>query len=835
MLETESINTPKPPPITMHMIANAHLDPVWLWDWREGLSEVITTARTIIMMMKEYPELTFSRGETYFYRTLEAADPLSFRRILEYVEQGRWEVAGAWFVQPDLNMPSTETLLRHLLHSQRYFLSRFFRIARTAWSADAFGHSATLPDLLAAARIKYYACYRPLPVNEPNTFWWQGPAGGRVLVHRPPIGFYGNERHDLMTRLDELLARASGSTLKNVACFYGLGDHGGHPTRHMLADIHLWADTHPEVRVLFSGMERFFDSISQELDVLGEEILPTVKGEINFTGRGIYAAVAKFKFAYRKVEASLIRAEQFGAAVSAATGKPAPNLSEAWEAVLFNTFHDALPGSSIERVYNEQLEWLGSAAHAVRQAELMTLRNLAENINTLVRTPAYDMPAGISFLVVNPHPYTYQGPVELEANLDYRPIWAYENRVSELPVAVIGPDGDRLPCQIIEPEHQYSPHLPFRTRVITNVTLPPFGWSVFEYAYEEGAPVILVSNITTAQEDRIGNGIWEVRAHPGETGVRIYCEGKPLFADPGLFAVTVEDPWGVWGGMFEEPESIDLSKVLRTWKISRVEAIERGPLRSTLQVRLEAGHSQLDLAFSLTQGRDVLDVSARLFWDERCARLKLGFPGMGGYQAVTYEIPGGSITRGGVGEVPGRRWALAQGTAGDLGFASDALYAYNLKDGIFYTTLARATRYTADYLASPDEHPWRPVVDRGELRLRFLLTRNTEQLARLADQLEQPPLVWPAPSLPGPWGRSGSLFSLAPDELRMIAIKPAEDGNGYILRLHNPTGRDLQPHLTWLDQQLPLKPILPKGTLTFRLMHDDKGIWSAERCGLLEW
>src|SRR5438093_8712264 len=194
------------PDFTFHLIPNAHLDPVWLWDWREGLNEALVTCRTILDLMDEDRELTFIRGESFIYEHIERGDPETFRRIKKYVKSGRWDVVGGTVIQPDTNLPDTETFARHFLHGQRYFASRFGKTSRVAWAADSFGHAAGLPEIFAAAGIEFFAFTRPfhnvLPIAK-CAFWWQGPGGSRVLAYRLPAGWYVCEREEMTKRLEE--------------------------------------------------------------------------------------------------------------------------------------------------------------------------------------------------------------------------------------------------------------------------------------------------------------------------------------------------------------------------------------------------------------------------------------------------------------------------------------------------------------------------------------------------------------------------------------------------------------------------------------------------------
>lgn len=245
----------------IHLIANSHLDPVWLWDWRERLNEGLNTVRTILDLMDEDPELTYIRGESAVYRHIEKTDPGTFERIAAQVRAGRWDVVGGTYIQPDTNLAAIETLARHFTEGQRYFAERFGRKATVAWQADSFGHTAGLPEVFAAAGIDSFAFTRPpdtvLKLAQP-AFWWEGRSGARILSYRPLVGWYGSDRLDVPQRLDQLVEAAAKTGLENIACFYGLGNHGGGPTRVQLAGIREWAKAHSNVNVVHAASTSFF-------------------------------------------------------------------------------------------------------------------------------------------------------------------------------------------------------------------------------------------------------------------------------------------------------------------------------------------------------------------------------------------------------------------------------------------------------------------------------------------------------------------------------------------------------------------------------------------------
>jgi alpha-mannosidase len=794
---------------TIHLIGNAHLDPVWLWDRREGLNEGITTVRTMLDLMDEFPEMTFIRGESAIYQHVEKYDPHTFARIKKMVKAGRWDVVGGTCIQPDTNLPCAETLVRQYAHGQRYFKSRFGKAVTAGWQADSFGHTAGLPEILAASGINFFAFSRPsykVVTLAEHAFWWVGDGGARILAQRAPTVSYQNERYNMLELLDEVMKVHAASRLENIPCFYGLGNHGGGPSRRHLLEIREWAAKHPEVKVVHSGLHRLNDALRKEIARKGEDLIPTHKGELNYCLRGCYSSVAKFKFPYRRSEALLASAEATDAIVAASQGRPAADLSKTWEVMLFNSFHDILPGSSIERAMDDQIASLGSILHEAAETEFDALNALAADIDTtLTRKPPKDHPSAVTALVWNPHPFPYNGQIELEGSLDYRPLMEnYTNRAAEVPVEVLGTNRKPVSFQTIRTEHSCFEEFPWRKRVVMPVSLPAFGWNVVELGWVEGAKTVAVKNPVKVKPGSIANALWRVEAKKGQSGVQFFHHGKKFFAGNGLQAVLFDDPWGSWGGMSEEPASIFLKEIRERWTITNVELLEKGPERAALWVRFAGKKSRIDLTFHVSRDRDAVDVSARVLLDDRSARIKLVFPA--GDQ-VDYEVPASVVRRGPAGEVPGARWARVHGKNGGMGFASDALYNFDSDNGEFRATVARASRYANDVKTDEAAELWRPAVDCGELKFRFLVTSPTADLPRLASVLEQPPVVLFVPPREGKLKRTGSLLELSPGPVRLLALKRAEDGKGFILRAQALPGKAVKVTALWLGTKIVLGPL----------------------------
>jgi len=813
--------------LTFHLVPNAHLDPVWLWDWREGLNEAVATTRTVLDMMDRHPDLTFSRGEAALYRHIEESDPATFKRLQKMVAAGRWDVVGGTYVQPDTNMPATETFLRHFLEAQAYFLERFGRTAKVAFAPDSFGHSAGLPAILAAAGIEGFAFGRPeeefhkLPRA---AFSWEAEGGARVLAYRFPAGWYGTERDEMPRRLDAALEAARRHGLDNLGVFVGLGNHGGGPTRRQITDASEWAARHPEVKVRYSTLHGFFEALKKEASAKGESFLPVVRGELGFVCRGCYVSAARLKFAFRRAEAAVTRAETVDACVAARLGRGPADLSGAWRAVLFNSFHDILPGSSIERALDEQVEWLGGAVHAARAAEFSAMNALSQNIDSTVAAPEGDLPSGVPLLVFNPHPWPYRGPLELEASLDYRPVKVEE----ELPVELRGPDGP-VAHQVVRQESSFAVVTnSWRRRVAFRAELPAFGWSVYELAWRRSAENPAVQDgAFSADAHSIGNGFFTVRANSGEAGIAVETAAGPVFGPAGLHAVTMEDWDGAWGSretLYRTPRG--------SWAVTGTEVMEKGPERALLRVLMEGGASRLQLDVALWRGRNAVDVSARLLWAERSARLKLVLPLAGGAESAVFDVPGGVVERGELGEVPGGRWVRARRGDRAVGFVSDSLYGFDLTDGALGVSVVRGSRYADDASVGPGTTE-RAAMDQGEHRFRFALTPGGPEVERVSAELERPPAALMVPARKGELPRSASIASMDDQSVRLLALKPAADGKGFIVRAQDASGLGAQARLSWLGQEIGLGRIGPREIATWRIERG-RGRWSARRVNAVE-
>lgn len=766
---------------TLHLLPNAHIDPVWLWNWREGITEAVSTCRCIVELMQENPDLTFIRGEAWFYEQIQEFAPELFSEVRELVESGRWDIVGGGYIQSDTNLPDTTAFLHQFETGRNYFHREFRRKVEACWSADSFGQSWGMVEIYAAAGLKYYAFGRPeawiFPLTKP-LFHWYGPGGSRLLSYRLPLDWYAIERDGMQRRLDDYTARLPEWDLENTALFFGLGDHGGGPSRRHIEEIRRWSAAHPELEVKFSTLHEFFQAAEAEITARGPELLPVIGTEINFAQRGYFANCQKIKFPYRRAEAAMKRAAIAGNSAAAFLRATAPDLKQEWKSLSFNAFHDILPGTCIESAAEEQRNWIGGIIHAATAAEFHSLQKLAARIDTTVPKPDEpDAPLAVPVVVFNPLPHPYSGPVEFEVALDYRPIWHYQGRAAELPVELLDENCRPIPFQRLDEEHNSFKTVPWRCRVLFHGEIPALGWRKYTLSsrnHPHTAELPASSPAAYSPKDGVlANDFCEVKLNPATHALEIYMEGREIFGGPGIAFETTPDTWGSWGCQKETPDAFLCRGTPERWQAVRCITLENGPERATLFLEFAGKFSRLMVRLQLYRGRPAVDLDLRILWNETGTRLRLVTRRA---ESVTYAIPGGELERTRLGDVPGGRYLILHYPENSFGIINDTLCGFGNYENCFGVTLIRGSRFCTDLPMAPDQSPERQPADLGEHRCRLSIVLDASACRRLAAELEQPvlPLVCDrhTGSLPG----RGGLFEHFPDQVKLLDFKLDEHG-----------------------------------------------------------
>ncbi|MCX6572799.1 MAG: alpha-mannosidase, partial [Candidatus Aminicenantes bacterium] len=422
---------------TVHLICNAHLDPVWQWRWDEGASEALATFRNAVDILDGHPGIIFCHNEAVLYQWAERFDPALFDDIRRLVKAGRWSISGGWFIQPDVNLPGTESLIRTIAEGRRYFRDRFDAAPRVAYNFESFGHSGGLPQILRLAGYEMYVHMRPqadelaLPAD---LYRWRGVDGTVIPAYRIAVGLYHTEHDNIEDRLRagvELALKLG----RDVPVFWGLGNHGGGATRRDLEAIDAFMARETRVRIVHSTPDRFCDAVKD-----AAAAAPIIDGDLQRCFTGCYTSLSRLK---RQAVASLgrlVQAETASAAASWLAGARfrEPELREAWKLHLFNDFHDILPGTCVEPAERDALGQYGRAEDIGRSISLEALVALNRG--------SHDSPS-LPVTVFNANPSLGRVPVEFECMADHRPFWKGKWRMR-----LFRADGREVACQEEQPE-----------------------------------------------------------------------------------------------------------------------------------------------------------------------------------------------------------------------------------------------------------------------------------------------------------------------------------------------------------------------------------------------
>ena len=367
--------------ITVLCAAHAHIDMNWMWRFDETVSVTVDTFRTMLKLMDEYPDFTFSQSQASVYRIIEQFAPELLPEIKKRVAEKRWEVTASTWVEADKNMTSGESLTRHLLYTRRYLkklLGLTDDMFKLDFEPDTFGHNLNVPEILNSGGVKYY--YHCRGFEKEIMYEWRSPSGASVKVFRDPTWYNETINENSFLYVPAVCKKYKSKKMLHV---YGVGDHGGGATRRdieRLIDYASWPCM-PDIK--FGRYADFFEY----MDTLG---LPVVEGELNFIFNGCYTSQSRIKKANRVAEASLFEAEMFNAVskLAGSYGYDREAFAGAWENVLFSHFHDILPGSGVidTREYAMGMFQRAMACAGVRKSS--ALRGLGSVIDSSGMLPA---------------------------------------------------------------------------------------------------------------------------------------------------------------------------------------------------------------------------------------------------------------------------------------------------------------------------------------------------------------------------------------------------------------------------------------------------------------
>lgn len=801
---------------TLHYVGHAHLDMNWLWGWPETVEEMYRTFSTMDRLMDEFPDFRFSQSSAVDYATVEDYSPGLFDRVRKRVQEGRWDVTASTWVEGDKNMASGEALVRQILYAKRYFIRALGLnpdSIKIDWAPDTFGHPWTYPQVMRGAGVDYY--YFNRGGKEHRLFWWEAPDGSRVLAWND--GTYLIPGHDQKSSVRyhrqisaedalEVIEHQRRTGMKDYIIVYGVGDHGGGPTRRHLEKIKELSGWPIFPKVKLSTAHQFFSIAREHADNL-----PVVKDELNFPFPGCYTSQSRIKFANRRMEDNLPVSETLALITHKLTGFPYPKdkFEEAWRKLCFNQFHDILPGSGI----------IDTREHA------LGLFQEVEAFTTAIREQALDAVAskantegeGIPVLVFNP---------SMWERTDRAEVVIYDPPEDVKEFVVVDEEGRKFPFQIYGSSEELRDRIkkegsPFFIRPIrlffdahnrhefiqgtfTAEKIPPFGYKIFwlrensdstETQFVESGNEKFSCDIKVNQKDNratLENEFYRLEID-GKSGAltSLYdkVQGKefvPRDEKAGLLSIWQEAPhamsaWDI--GPISHCDDLDTG--------GRIRIKEEGPVRGIVQYENSYHESKFILDIILQKGVPEVRFKLEVDWLERGSpetgvpSLKVIFPlNMESPRAV-FDVPFGNIQRPVDGrEVPTQRWADVHDTQGKTGitFVNDHTYGCSVDENVLRFTLLRSSydpdplpetgKHIITYSLFPHDEDWNPGHSsrRGS-------EFNTLFMSRCVG------------SHSGDVS-SGSFVSVEPAGVAVSCFKLSEDADEVILRLNEVNGKE---------------------------------------------
>ncbi|MGB7265320.1 MAG: glycoside hydrolase family 38 C-terminal domain-containing protein [Terracidiphilus sp.] len=801
---------------TYYETGNSHIDAAWLWPWTETVDVVKRTFGTALQLMNEYPGYTFTQSAAAYNEWLADKYPEMNAEIKKRIEEGRWEVVGGMWVEPDLNLPDGESLVRQILVGKRWYKQAYGVDVRVGWNPDSFGYTWQLPQIYKKSGIDYFVTQK-MTWNDTNQlpfklFWWESPDGSKVLTYFPH-DYVNTTLNPVRLAEDLAIARKRSPGMTDMMDLYGVGDHGGGPTRAMLDEGFHWKDPGAAVvaadggapvtpKYKFGTAINYFTAIQKEVApnsptwnyqsiAKGYEPPPAVPGEVSIPTwdtelyleyhRGVYTTQAKHKHNMRTSEEEVLNAEKWSSLAWLDGEKyPDAELTEDWKKVLFNQFHDLAAGSGIADIYKDaqkDFDWVRMSTDEISSGALKTV---AENIDT--QTKEQDT---VPVIVYNPLGWARSGDVTVKVQLPS----AESGRVP----MVMGQGGAE--SSILDSDEKtgvadlsiHVPDVPGMGYKVVEVGMRPAQMAAGRRAATREAGKLILQNedLKVAVDEGTGciTSVVEKKTDYEALASGACGNQFEFFKDlPKQY-----DAWNIDPGTLDEtPATVA--------KADSVEPATSADGAPAIRVTLTWQGSKFVQTISLKG--DIVDIGNDIEWHEKHILLKAAFPLAVTSNFATYEIPYGTIERPTTRnnswekaqfEVPAQRWADLSGTGPDgkvhgLSLLNEDKFGYDAVGNVLRLTLLRSPTW-------PD-----PDADQGHQHFHYAIyphagTWKDALTERHGWEYNYPLQAEVATAHAGSLPAEHSFASVSPDNVVLTAVKKAEDAKGLIFRVYEWAGK----------------------------------------------
>lgn len=773
---------------TVRAVGNSHIDMAWLWPWTETVEVTRNTFQSVLDLMREYPDFKFTMSSARTYEWMQEKYPQIFAEIKQRVKEGRWEIVGGMWVEPDLNLPAGESLVRQILVGKRYFEKNFGVDVRIGWNPDSFGYNWQLPQIYKRSGIDYFVTQKLMWAHEFTTFpykmfWWQSPDGSRILTYFPHDYAGGIEGPALGKDLSVWVPQIYGPTLTDhpeIMHLYGIGDHGGGPTRTMLDNAsRLRSQDVVFPNLQFSSAADFFAQMEKRLPELK---VPTWNDELYFEyHRGVQTTQAETKRRIRHAEVTMLNAEKF-ASIASLYGQtyPQQTLERSWKRLLFEHFHDIMPGSGIGVNYLDAQRNLEDVTRAGNSVIQKSFDNIAARIDTGRQ--------GAPIVVFNSMSWPRNEVIEAEAQLPS----------ATKSIQVVDGTGKPIASQLLSMDP--VTHL---ARLLLLAGTPAMGYNTF---FVQAAATTLASkSALKAGDTSLENEFVRLTIDPHSGCMTSLVDKRnntealaPAETDSGgphdricgnLLQAFVDKPkrWDAWNIDADfENQRTDLMKA------DEVKLIENGPLRAVIRVKQHFQNSTFIQDVTMYADSPRVDVNMQADWHEQHILLKVAFPLSAHNDKAAFEVPYGSVerptTRNTMAEkakfeVPAQHWADLSDRKHGFSLLNDSKYGYDSKGNVLRLSLLRSPTW-------PD-----PEADQGHHEFTYSLYPHSGSwkeafTVREGFNLNCKLSAVRASKHTGMLPTQRSFVTVDGDNVVLTAAKRAEDDNSLVLRFYEWAGKE---------------------------------------------
>ncbi|EUJ31918.1 alpha-mannosidase [Listeria cornellensis] len=752
---------PKNFDVTVTCVGHTHIDVAWLWRLKHTREKSARSFSTVMRLMEQYPNYEFLQSQPQLYAYMKEDYPEIYAQIKARIADGRWEADGGMWLEADCNIPSGESLVRQILQGKRFFQEEFGKDSKHLWLPDVFGYSWALPQILKRSGIKTFMTTK-ISWNQFNrmphdTFWWRGIDGSEILTHfitSPDV-------HDMYyTYNGNITARTVKGVWDNyrdknwnneLLVSYGFGDGGGGPTREMLEMITRF-DKMPGMPKVETGLAGpYFDGLHERVGKT-EEYVHTWNGELYFEyHRGTYTSQAHNKKMNRKLELLLRDAEWFQVLQAARTGdfEAYPNdlLQESWRIVLRNQFHDIIPGSSIQEVYEDCVVEYEEAENLALVAydEMSAMDEDAPNKMTLMNSSIWERPRLAEIAIATDE-------VVIWKDADGKQLDAQRNLACSWLVAV-----EQLPSMGTATLSYEIVQNEVAAKLLAQVDDGRLETDRYLVIWNEAGQFTSIFDKKNARE---------VLAKGERGNVLQVFEDKPLNFDAWDIDIYYQE------------------KMREVTQLESVVVVQNGELQATLQMKWVYGTSTISQDIHFYRESPRIDFETTLDWHEKQQLLKVAFPVDVMATEATYDIQYGNVKRPthwntswdyARFETVGHQWADLSETGYGVSILNNCKYGHDIKDHVMRLTLLKSATY-------PDL-----TQDQGQHSFTYSL------LPHKGDFIEGD-VVQEAWALNNPLRAAlgshdnRSLLKADKEQIQIDAIKKAEDDDAIIVRLHEYTG-----------------------------------------------